>query len=241
MFPLRIVTIIFLSLFFIPAFGGNPKVFVSEKFMDLSLWKHTKSRGTEKMSIYSIETNLEDTNTYLRAESDASASLLVYQKTFSVYDYPLLRWRWRADNLYKFSDGTKKNGDDFVLRFFVIFKYNPEKSPVLLKLGYDAAKLFYGVYPPDSGLVYVWESRKQATNVIVNPYYDQSRQVILESGPEKLKTWVEESVNVLEDYRKIFGRDPPDTASLAIMNDSDNTGEKSVSYMDDIEVYKDGD
>jgi hypothetical protein len=31
---------------------------------------------------------------------------------------------------------------------------------------------------------------------------------------------------------------PPPIASLAIMNDSDNTGEKSVSYVDFMEVSK---
>jgi hypothetical protein len=49
---------------------------------------------------------------------------------------------------------------------------------------------------------------------------------------------VEEEANILEDYTKAFGAAPPAIASIAIMNDSDNTGESSVSYVDYIEVYK---
>jgi hypothetical protein len=45
-------------------------------------------------------------------------------------------------------------------------------------------------------------------------------------------------VDVFEVYREAFGVLPPRTASIAIMNDSDNTGERSVSYVDYIEVYK---
>jgi len=47
---------------------------------------------------------------------------------------------------------------------------------------------------------------------------------------------VEEEVNVLADYRRVFGKAPPDRASLAIMNDSDNTCEAAVSHMAFIEV-----
>jgi hypothetical protein len=32
---------------------------------------------------------------------------------------------------------------------------------------------------------------------------------------------------------------PPATASIAIMSDSDNTGEQAVSYIDYIKVYRD--
>ncbi|MCB2174033.1 DUF3047 domain-containing protein [bacterium] len=53
-------------------------------------------------------------------------------------------------------------------------------------------------------------------------------------------SWQEETVNVYEDYLKVFGEPPPQVASLAIMNDSDNTGEAATSYIDFIEVRKPG-
>ena len=49
---------------------------------------------------------------------------------------------------------------------------------------------------------------------------------------------VGEEADVIEDYKKAFGVSPPAVASIAIMNDSDNTGESSVSYIDFIEVFK---
>ena len=62
--------------------------------------------------------------------------------------------------------------------------------------------------------------------------------IILQAGSEKAGKWHEEDINILEDYRKAFGTDPPPVAGIAIMNDSDNTGESPVSYIDYIEVYK---
>ena len=35
-----------------------------------------------------------------------------------------------------------------------------------------------------------------------------------------------------------FGCKPPEKAGIAMMNDSDNTGEQSVSYLDYIEGYR---
>jgi len=48
----------------------------------------------------------------------------------------------------------------------------------------------------------------------------------------------EESVKVLEDYRRAFGKDPPATAGLAVMSDTDNAGGSAVAYLDFIEVGK---
>jgi len=60
----------------------------------------------------------------------------------------------------------------------------------------------------------------------------------LEKGEDNVGKWVLEEVNVTEDYQKAFGEKPPVAASLAIMNDSDNTGESAVSYVEFIEVYR---
>jgi hypothetical protein len=59
---------------------------------------------------------------------------------------------------------------------------------------------------------------------------------VLKRGAAKVGQWVEETADIARDYRKAFGFDPPPTASIAIMNDSDNTGEASVSYVEFIEI-----
>ena len=50
---------------------------------------------------------------------------------------------------------------------------------------------------------------------------------IVESGKENVGKWIDERVNILNDYKLAFGEDPPRKASLAIMADTDNTGETS--------------
>jgi hypothetical protein len=60
--------------------------------------------------------------------------------------------------------------------------------------------------------------------------------MIILRGPGDVGAWHEEEVNILEDYRRVYGEDPPPRAGLAIMNDSDGTGDGCVSYIDFIEV-----
>jgi hypothetical protein len=62
--------------------------------------------------------------------------------------------------------------------------------------------------------------------------------VLLEKGASKVGTWVDEEIDILADYQKAFRTRPPARARIAIMNDSDNTGESSVSWMEYLEVFR---
>jgi hypothetical protein len=58
--------------------------------------------------------------------------------------------------------------------------------------------------------------------------------VVVESGPERLQQWVRVERNIVEDYRKAFGEEPPTISGVAIMTDTDNTGESVTAYYGDI-------
>jgi len=49
-------------------------------------------------------------------------------------------------------------------------------------------------------------------------------------------TWQTCEVDMVADYRRAFGRQPPALARIAVMNDSDDTGDQAVSYINYIEV-----
>jgi hypothetical protein len=96
--------------------------------------------------------------------------------------------------------------------------------------------MVYGAYPPHSTLNYIWANRQEEQGIHPSPYTDRARLLVMRAGPTEVGRWVEEQVNILDDYRRAFGGEPPETASIAIMNDSDNTGEAATSYMDYILV-----
>jgi hypothetical protein len=53
---------------------------------------------------------------------------------------------------------------------------------------------------------------------------------VLRSGvPEKKGAWVEERVNVLEDYKKYFDeKETPKPAGIAVLTDSDDTNSSAL-------------
>lgn len=217
--------------------ASDPKIKIKEPFQNLDQWKPLFFPKIKEHSRYTVET--QDGISYLKAESNGSASALLFKNEFNVYDYPRLRWRWKVDNVYQKGDAWTKEGDDYPLRIYVIFKYDPEKASGWERLKYGAAKTVYGEYPPHSSLNYVWSSKAHPETIIPNPYSDKAMMILLQKGQANVGKWIDQEVHILEDYRKAFKNDPPPIAGLAIMNDSDNTGEKSTSYVQLIEVVQD--
>lgn len=233
-----IITIILsISLIFsLPVYSQEGEVFFREEFSNLDNWEPLHFPKIKKHTSYSI-VNFEGEG-YLKADSDASASGIVLKKEFNVFKYPKVKWRWEVSNVYERGNAREKTGDDYPMRVYIIFEYNPENASFVQRIKYGLAKQIYGEYPPHSSLNYIWANKKHDEKIITNTYADEAKMIILRTGSRNTGKWFEEEVNLIEDYHKAFGEDPPAMASVAIMNDSDNTGESSVSYIDYIEVFR---
>jgi hypothetical protein len=216
--------------------GAEKKIFLQENFTDLTNWRSVFFPKIKQHSVYQIET--QGGIPYLKAESHASASALVYKKTFSVYEYPNIRWQWRVTNVYLKGDVRTKSGDDYPLRVYILFQYDAARADVLERIKYGIAKTIYGEYPPHSALNYIWANKTEERGLVVtNPYTTQTKMIALQGGGENVGAWQEERVNVVDDYKKAFGADPPAIGTIGVMNDSDNTGENAVSYIRFFEVF----
>lgn len=211
-------------------------IFFCENFDNLDNWTTMEFPRVKKHSIYTMERQGDES--YLKTESSASSSAIVFTKSFNVFDYPRVKWRWKIGNVYAKGNSQEKAGDDYPIRVFIMFKYDHDKASFLGRIKHRLGKSIFGVEPPYSSLNYIWASRKHSTDIITNPYSADTKMIVLQSGGENAGKWMEEDVNIIRDYRRAFGEAPPATAQIAIMNDSDDTGEKSVSFIDYIEVYR---
>ncbi len=220
----------------IPAFAAGPDVLFRENFDSLAQWEPLAFPKIKAHSTYTLVK--EGEKSVLKAESRASASALVYRRTFNIYENPRIRWRWKVTQLSDRGNPKEKVGDDYPIRIYVMFQYDSDKATLGDRLIYGATKAIYGKHPPHSTLNYVWTGSSLPERVIASPYTEKARIVLLEKGKQRVGQWVEETVNVIEDYRQAFGKDPPATAGLAIMSDTDNTGENAVAYLDFIEAGK---
>jgi len=233
-----IALIIALSIAFLAlsAAADEQTILFREDFAALDSWKPFFFPKIKTHSTYTIERDGD--RHWLRAESIASASAIVYKDSFDVYEHPVVRWRWKVRNLYQKGDALVKAGDDFPMRVYVMFEYDPERAGFGDRITYGLAKSLYGEYPPHSSLNFVWSSKEHPERIITNPFTDRAKDILLRKGPSLVGTWQDEEVNILEDYQTAFGTNPPARARIAIMNDSDNTGESSVSWMEYLEVSR---
>jgi DUF3047 family protein len=173
----------------------------------------------------------------VKATSQASSSGLTREVRIDPGAYPIIQWQWRVANILKAGDVAKKEGDDYPARMYVTFQYDSQKVGLFGKAKYEAAKLIYGQYPPLGAINYIWESRTPVGTTVPNPFTDQVQMIVVESGSTKLNTWITEERNVYEDYKRAFGEEPPMISGVAIMTDTDNTGESATAYYGDI-VFK---
>ena len=147
----------------------------------------------------------EDNRLCIRASSNASASGLYYKIKYDTKQYPLLMWSWKVERIVSKGDARYKDGDDYAARVYVIF---PSWA-----------------FWKTKALNYVWANKLPKGEAVPNPFTKNAIMIAVESGPERTGQWTEGKRNVLEDYRRYFGGEPPKVGAIAIMTDTDNTGE----------------
>ena len=198
-------------------------------------WKPLTFKNIKRHTIYSLVKD-EDT-VVVKAVAEASASGLIREIKIDPKEYPVVRWRWKVSNILKKGNVFRKDGDDYPARLYVTFAYDLTKLSFSERLKFKAVRLLYGKYPPLAAILYIWESHAPVGTMVPNPYSDRVMMFVVESGADKLNQWVSEEHNVLEDYKRAFGEEPPMISGVSIMTDMDNTGESATAYYGDI-VFK---
>jgi len=71
---------------------------------------------------------------------------------------------------------------------------------------------------------YIWSERVPVDTRGLSSNGGLTQVRVLQSGTEKRDQWVDERVNVLADYKQLFGEgETPKPAGIAVLTDSDDT------------------
>jgi len=195
-------------------------------------WKPFTFKKIDRHTHYSV---VQDRNTtVVKATAVASASGLIREIQIDPREYRIVQWRWKVSTILKKGDVHRKEGDDYPARIYITFAHDPARLRFWERAQYEAARLLYGRVPPLAAINYIWESKAPAGTVVPNPYTDRVMMFVVESGEEKLNQWISEERNLYQDFRQAFGEDPPLVSGVAIMTDTDNTGEIATTYYGDI-------
>jgi len=172
-------------------------------------WESKSFKGTTDYRIVQ-----EDGHTVLKANANAAASGLTRKFKFSPVTYRHLRWSWKIAGTVAGGNERTKQGDDYAARLYVIFP----------------GRFFWQM----RALNYIWANKLPKGEFIPNAFTGNAMMIAVESGPSKTGQWVYEERDILADYRRVFGEDPPMASGIAIMTDTDNTGGEATAWYGDI-------
>lgn len=186
------------------------------KFSDGTLdgWNNRSFDGKTDYTFITDKTS-EQKRKILVASSHNSASGLFRELRIDLEKTPWIHWSWKTEHLFSNIDENEKSGDDFVLRLYIVI---------------DGGIFFWN----SRALNYVWSSSHQTGEAWPNPFTSSSTMFAVESGNTRLGQWQHYKRNVREDLRQLIGKDIRYIDAVAIMTDSDNSGQKATGYYGDI-------
>lgn len=156
----------------------------------------------------------EDGHAAVKAHAKAAASGLSKKLAFKPVTYRYIKWSWKISNTISQGNEKTKQGDDYAARVYVVFP----------------GRFFWQM----RALNYIWANKLPKGEFVPNAYTANAMMIAVESGPEKAAQWVSEERDILADYRRVFGEDPPEAGAIAIMTDTDNTGAEATAWYGDI-------
>ena len=195
-------------------------------------WEPMTFPQIDRLTAYSLVA--DQGRTVVRAVSDAAASGLIHRFRAQAETTPWLIWNWKIAHVLEKGDVSRKGGDDYAARLYVAFAFSPEGASVWQRLRHLGARIFTRGEAPGSALNYIWGNRAEQGTVVDSPYVSESKMLVLQSGNLAAGQWRAEKRNIADDYRAAFGFDPPPIIGVAIMTDTDNTGEATTGYFGDI-------
>ncbi|GLS91254.1 hypothetical protein GCM10007916_23230 [Psychromonas marina] len=179
---------------------------------DLDSWQLKKFDGNTHYQIVTDEVNGKQV---LMADSHNSASGLYKEQRIDLQKTPYLHWSWKTDKLYSALNENEKQGDDFVARIYIVI---------------DGGVFFWKT----RALNYVWSSTSEKHRSWKNPYTANAIMFSVESGDQNLGQWINYQRNVRNDLKVMHGIEVRYIDAVAVMTDTDNSGQHATSYYGDI-------
>ena len=212
MFKFLFNLILVLASFQTNLYADDIKVF---EFTDKELSELTvrKVRGADNKTTYSVGSN--ENGNYLKAIADNAASGLGKEIKIDLNKTPFINITWKIEKDIPGIDETAKKGHDFAARVFVI-----------KKTGATALS--------NRAINYVFSSNQDVGSNSPSPYTKKSIDNVLATTKTNLNEWVTVKANVKEDFKKFHNLDVNELDGIAIMSDTDNSKQKSITYYQNI-------
>ncbi len=160
-------------------------------------WKPRKDAGREVYSVQEI-----DGLRFLHALAKGLGIQAAKQYEWDPKAYPMLAWSWRPIEFPAGSDERQSKTNDSAVSVYAVFPHTPWSVRTLK---------------------YLW-SAVVPVGMRLSSSAGLTQALVIRSGTDRKGSWMEERVNILEDYKKFFDEaETPKASGIAVLTDSDDT------------------
>ncbi len=141
---------------------------------------------------------------HLKSHNDRSTISRDLRGLVDLKTTPVLKWSWKVVVLPRGGDARRRETTDQAAQIYVAWA----RPPQILR----------------SRIIgYAWDTTAPEGATITSRKTGTVTYIIVRSGPAQLGTWLTERRNVADDFRRIFGEEPPSPSALSISIDSNDT------------------
>jgi hypothetical protein len=160
-------------------------------------WKPRKDAGRE---VYSVQEM--DGLRFLHAIARGLGIQAAKQYEWDPKVYPMLAWSWRPVEFPAGSDERQSKTNDSAVSVYAVFPHNPWSV---------------------KSLKYIW-SAVVPVGTRLSSSGGLTQGLVIRSGTDRKGSWMEERVDIFEDYKKFFDEtEAPKASGIAVLTDSDDT------------------
>ena len=147
----------------------------------------------------------------IHAESNGTASGLYKKIRIDLDETPYLNWQWQIEKGLTDLNEKHKGGDDYSARVYVIREG--------------------GLMPwRTKALNYVWSSSEPVGSTWPNAFTSRSQMIAVRTGNDETGILHTERRDVKSDFQRYFGESVRYIDVVAIMTDTDNSGQQASAY-----------
>lgn len=129
------------------------------------------------------------------------------RRAVDVNHYRYASWSWKAQELPTNASFRSRSTNDQALQ---------------LLFGFEGGK----------AVGYIWDSTgSPGASGSGLSWQEDVRVIVLQAGPGKLGQWVSERVDLLADYRKLFGQEPSTLGGIGLQCNSQHTASTASGYL----------
>jgi len=205
--------VLFLFLFgFLSTAWASERVIIADFSSDLgnggqpSGWQLKEKKGKADYTI------IRDSGVpALRLRSEETSFALQKAVDINPQLYPVLSWKWKVTKLPDGGDFRKSNTDDQAAQIFLAFSNRKT-------------------------IAYIWDTTAPAGSVdkASGIPFVSVKAIVVRSGSNDAGRWITETRNVCEDYKSLFGDEPPVLAGIRIQINSQHTATSGESFFADL-------